>query len=179
MEVRGMSRIIHVARMRRSAPLDDSGDSRRLTPWGRVQAGPLLIACLRWWLEMNLGQLQLIEADILIIVEGVGKDATVSDLRQQLLDIEAVIGGATGREKVDGGGEEIPGAEDVALPQMITSGGELHEPMEELAITPGFVGDQLLEIVMASQKGAAIEEVDPLPQIFSAHGLDRARVCHS
>jgi len=64
---------------------------------------------------MNLGQVRLIEADILIIVQGAGEDTAVFDLRQQPLDIDAVIGGTAGDEEVDGGGEEITGPEDVTL----------------------------------------------------------------
>ena len=116
MDVKGMSTIIRVVRhealgapawQRRLAAANTSGEG--------LSRG-FSIACLRWWPEIDLGQLQLIEADILIIIEGIGKNATVFDLRQQPLDIEAVRGGAAGREEVDGGGEEIPGAEDVALP---------------------------------------------------------------
>jgi hypothetical protein len=110
---------------------------------------------------MNPGQLRLVEADILIIVQGSGKDTAVFDLRQQLLDIDAVIGGTVGREEVKGGGEEVTGAEDVTLLQMIASGGEFHEPMKEFGVLPGFVGDQFFEVVMALQKSAAVEELDP------------------
>ncbi len=110
---------------------------------------------------MNLGQLRLVEADVLIIVQGAGEDTAVFDLHQQPFDIDAVIGGTAGREEVKGGGEKITGAEDVTLLQMIASGGELQEPMKEFGILPGFVGDQLFEVVMALQKGATVEELDP------------------
>ena len=110
---------------------------------------------------MNLGQVGLIEANILVIVERTGEDTAVFDLGQQPLDIDAVIGRTAGGEEVDGGGEEIAGAEDVALLQVVASGGKLHEPMKEFGILPGFVGDQFFEVVMALQKGAAVEELDP------------------
>ena len=64
---------------------------------------------------MNLGQVRLIEANILVIVERTGENTAVFDLGQQPLDIDAVIGWTAGDEEVDGGGEEITGTEDVTL----------------------------------------------------------------
>jgi hypothetical protein len=129
--------------MKGSAPLGASDAWLRLAP------------------GMNLGQVRLIEADILVIVESIGEDTAAFDLGQQPLDIDAVIGGTAGGEEVDGGGEKITGAEDITLLQVVASGGKLHEPMKKIGILPGFVGDQFFEIVMAFQKGAAVEELDP------------------
>jgi len=110
---------------------------------------------------MDAWQVRLIKANVLIVLEVISQAAAVFDLGEEALDIDAVIGGTAGRQEVKGGGEEITGAEDVTLLQMIASSGELHEPMKEFGILPGFVGDQLFEVVMALQKGATVEELDP------------------
>jgi hypothetical protein len=114
-----------------------------------------------WRPKFDTWQLGFIEANVLIIFEVVGQDMAVFDLRDQALDIDTMIRGATRIQEIDGGGQEVTGAEDIALLEMIACCREFHEAVEKFGALPRFEGDELFEIVMAFQIFAAVEELDP------------------
>ena len=110
---------------------------------------------------MNAWQVGFIEPDVFIVFERIGQDAALLDLYHQTLDIDALVGGATRRQKINRRREEVAGAEDVALLDVVASRCQFYQAMEKFSGLPRLEWDQLFEIVMASQKFATVEELDP------------------
>lgn len=111
--------------------------------------------------HIDTWQVSLIEADVFVVFETIRQHAAVFDLREQRLEINALTGGPAWGKEVDSGGQQVAGAEDVPLFEMIARRRQFHQAMETFGSLPRFEGDQLLEVVMTLQKFAAVEELDP------------------
>jgi hypothetical protein len=111
---------------------------------------------------VNPGQMSFIEAKILLILKSIGEDTTLFYLGEQAGDIDALINSSEGFQKIGGRGEQVTGAEDISLLEVITGRSQLHQTMEEFSRLAGFEGDQLLKIIVTLEKSTAVEELDPL-----------------
>ena len=110
---------------------------------------------------MNAWQVGFIEPDVFVVFERIGQDAALVDLYHQTLDIDALVGGATRRQEIDRRSKEVAGAEDVALFDVVASRCQFHQAVEKLSGLPRLKGDELFEVVVALQKFATVEELDP------------------
>jgi hypothetical protein len=102
-----------------------------------------------------------IETDVFIILETIRQSAAMLDSSEQRLDIDALKGWTGGGEEVDSGGKQVAGTENIALRQVVTSRRQFHQAMEKFGSLPRFEGDEPLKVVMALQKFAAVEELNP------------------
>jgi len=105
--------------------------------------------------------MSFVEADILIVFEGIRQHTAVLDLCQQILNIYAKLRGAQGAQQVNRRGQKISCAENIALLQMIAGSCQFDEAMDELTALAGFEWDELLKVVVALQKSTGIEELNP------------------
>jgi hypothetical protein len=112
-------------------------------------------------MAMNAWQVGFIEPEVFVVVERIRQDAALVDLGHQPLNVDALIRGPTRGQQIGRGRQQVAGAEDVPLCEVVARCGQFHQTVEQFSGLPRFEGHALFKVVMTVQKCPAIEELDP------------------